>query len=188
MRRLVEENGGSLASDQLEELYSKLLRIVQDAAVAEWRTDREAKRIIRGRLREWFLVAMESAMHPAPRGGGRVLRKKMEAAHLPGDAIASALESRRFYREEVLRPRYLQLKDRTLIEGEVMATLQQLRSKLDTGGLPDSGGQFHDRCLEKLDELRHRLGVQNPPPLAFMHGCMYSIADRCLHRFRRASA
>lgn len=102
--------------------------------------------------------------------------------------IQTALEQRMYYREEVLKSQYLKITDRKRVEQEVAALLLNLRAQLDAGLLPDSGIEFHNHCLQALAQLRSTLGVVTPPLLAFLHGCMYNIADRCLHRFRRASA
>jgi hypothetical protein len=38
-----------------------------------------------------------------------------------------------------------------------------------------------------VDKL-HETTIGTQTPLSVLHGCMYNIADRCVHRFRRASA
>ena len=78
----------------------------------------------------------------------------MEQAGLPSDAIESSLEQRLRYRDEVLRPQYLKITDRNLVEGEVAAVLLKLRAQLDAGEISDSGSEFHARCLQNLDQLK----------------------------------
>jgi hypothetical protein len=75
-----------------------------------------------------------------------------------------------------------------MIQGEVQAILQVLKSQLDNGTLPDDGVQFHGLCLAELDRLRNELPLNPKPSVAFLQGCMYNVTGRCLHRFRRITA
>ena len=121
-------------------------------------------------------------------GATEKLDAKMRRALLAHDMIGLAIEQVRYYRGEQLRPKYLPLDHQRLVQAEVSAILQGLKSRLDNGKLPDDGVQFHDLCLDELQKLRDRLPVTPKPPLAFLQGCMYNITGRCLHRFRRVTA
>jgi hypothetical protein len=177
--------GQYAAPDQVRELYAKLVRKVSDAGAAKWHGGGKAKQIKRADLIAWLLRSLEEVLHPG-RSGGKVARRKMKTAGIAPDTISAAMEERDLYVKEILSPKYLQANDRRFVEGEVAALLQTLRAQLDAGFLPDSGPGFHSLCLTKLDDLSRQLPVR--PPLAFVHGCMYNITDRCLHRFRRAMA
>ena len=186
LQNIMEAKTIFLARDQQEELYAKLLAKVKNAGDASEREGREQKQIRRDPLNEWFHETTEKLLHPASAGGGAALRQKMLLADIPDDTILSALEARRSYVGEVMQHRYMDIDHRTEVEGEILAELQELKSNLDCGKWPDSGIDFHARCLERLRKLRDSWTRPTKPPLNIMHGCMYSVTDRCLHRFRRA--
>lgn len=188
IRAILEKDGTFLAGDQIEEVYNRLLRKVWDAARVDYRVDAAAKRFTKSHMEGWFRAAVNEVAYPAAAGTGKKLQEKMEAAGLPEDTIKAAHEERRYYREELFKPQYLSVTDRRLIEMEVLAVLQRLKAELDNGKILDIGPMFHDLCLHKLEELRDSLPLKSKPPLYFLHGCMYNVADRCMHRFKRATA
>jgi hypothetical protein len=61
--------------------------------------------------------------------------------------------------------------------------LQRLLSNLDAGILADDGLQLHARCLNSLAAVRE---VYPKADNSFLQGALYSITDRCRHRFLRA--
>ena len=63
----------------------------------------------------------------------------------------------------------------------IQAHLHQLISHLDAGKLNDTGVEFHSRCLDLLDQVHRDEGVA----LWILHGYMYYITNRCVHRFMR---
>lgn len=192
IQRLTEQAGEFLASDQLNEIHAKLLVRVKDAAEATWENNGDRKKLLRQSLRQWFVALIHSAAHPGIVNAGEHLHAKMATASLPADAIETAANLRRRYREEVLKPRYMESKDRHVVEGEVEAALLKLRSELDAQIVPDDGPAFHAQCLRTIAEVRSRLEavdtLSSVPLDQFMLGFMYNLVDRCPHRFRRASA
>lgn len=184
---LLEARGVFLAADQLLEVYTKLLKLVWDAARADPRINISSKRITKKSFEHW-LIATTTTIAAPTEGSSSLLRQKLERAQLPEDVIASALEQKRYYRQEVLNPKYMRLDDRPLVEAEVCAALQHLRSQLDNSSITDDGIAFHALCLDRLATLREQLPSKPKPPFAFLQGCMYSITGRCLHRFKRVSA
>jgi hypothetical protein len=188
LRRLVEQRGGYLFSDQLDDLYSTILTKVRTAATADWGIDPSQKKFTKQAINDWIDKELAHRLHSIPATGGTALKAKMEQAGIAPAEIESSLETRRHYLAERLRPQYLSLSERDHVEGEVTATLHNLRAQLDAGVLSDSGIEFHANCLAALQALQGRLSTSRPVPLAFLIGCMYSIADRCTHRFRRAIA
>lgn len=188
LRRLVEQQGGYLFSDQLDDLYSTILTMVRTAGLAKWGVDPSKKKFIKQSVVDWFTKELSRRLHSIPATGGAAVAAKMKDASIVEAEIESSLESRRLYIAERLKPQYLSLSEREHVEGEVAATLHALRALLDAGDLPDSGVDFHAKCISALQDLQKRLTTSRPVPLAFLIGCMYSIADRCTHRFRRASA
>lgn len=184
LRRFLEEQGFFPAEDQLGEIYRRLTGRVYRAGLADYKIKPLEKRINKAELTEWLIKITNEALHPALKGTNKMI-EKMKLARLPDDTIEAAREQRRFYREEVLRPKYLNLTERNLVEAEVLSILQRLKSKLDTGAISLSGSEFHEKCLEQLDGLRQNLPLASRIPLFILHGSMYDIVNRCLHRFRR---
>jgi hypothetical protein len=185
LSRLIQETGTFLTEDQVEELYAQLVAKVAKAGRADHKRGASLKRLRRNDLSKWLWSTISDLLHPASVGTGDATERKMKAAGLAKDLIQSAQELRIAYRTEVLRPKYLNLKDRRLIEGEVLAALHQLRSKLDNEEIPDDGVDFHSRCLQTLENTRKSLRMTPKPPLMFLQGYMYNVVDRCMHRFRR---
>ena len=188
LRRLVERQGGYLFSDQLDDLYATILTMVRSASVADWGVDPTRKKFTQNAVKEWFGKELARRLNSVPATGGTALKGKMEQAGIVASEVESSLETRRHYLAERLRPQYLSLTERDHVEGEVTATLHALRAQLDAGEIADSGVAFHAKCISALLDLQKHLSTSRPVPLAFLIGCMYSIADRCTHRFRRASA
>ncbi len=187
MARILNMKGLNLAPDQNNELYTKLLKKVWDASRADPRIAPVRKRIKRADFDDWLTRAANEVGMPSA-GATSKLEWKMTIAGLARDVIDAAIDQIRRYRDEQLRPKYLALDDQRMIQGEVQAILQVLKSQLDNGALPDDGVQFHGLCLEGLNRLRSELPLNPKPPVAFLQGCMYSITSRCLHRFRRVTA
>jgi hypothetical protein len=173
-----------LSPDQWEELYQKILRKVQEAGKAKWEITPDDKKINRDDFRVWFKDLIERIQHPGAMGKGEQLRMKMENADIPLDAIKTANELRRFYRSKTLASGYMNLSKREEIEMEVSADLNYLKSQLDSGELNETGVAFHARCLASLS----RIEKSHTQEITFhlLQGYMYSLTDRCVHRFSRA--
>lgn len=171
------------APDQVNDLYRRIVGKAWDAAVLDWREDPYGKRILRPPFVSWFEKTIADSLHPMKVRGK--VKRKMENAQIPPDDILTATQQRDMYRREVLAPKYLQIEDRSLMEHEVVATLQDLLARLDAGKLPDSGVEFHAECLGALKTLQQTLPLGKKPALSFLQGCMYSVTDRCQHRFQR---
>ncbi len=174
-----------LLSDQLTELYRKLLVRVNIASMTRWLDDPERKKFKKKDFTEWFEQQLTNIVNPLVTKGETPIQMKMATAGISQDNIDSANNQRRSYKEELLKPNYLKLRDTRLIEGEIVATLLNLRTQLDAGFIVSTGREFHATCLQELDDLRNQLSISPPPPLAFLQGCMYNIVNRCLHRFVR---
>jgi hypothetical protein len=187
LHKAIDSSGHLIAPDQLDELYMRLVSKVWDAGTARFRKVPEQKKIKRNDLLLWLEEKLDQLLHPAQAPGKR-LEEKMGRALLPADAVRTALEHRGLFLREIRRPKYLDVDERPLLEGEVSACLLALRSKLDAGDLTDNGVQFHSRCLEQLEGIPARLPSSTNIPRSFLFGCMYNITGRCLHRFTRAEA
>lgn len=187
LNKTLQSRSTFLAIDQINELYIKLLKKVWDAALARPDVAPHEKRIHERIFKAW--LAREVMAISAPSGGAAArVQQKMAAANLSHDTVLAALSQRQFYRSELLRPKYMKLDDLRLVEAEVLALMQRLKSQLDNGVLDDNGIAFHNHCLAELEGLRVNLPIERSPTSAFLQGCMYDITGRCLHRFRRISA
>lgn len=184
---ILEDAGEYLATDQRDELYAKLLRKAMDAAQAT--LDRRPDKLIsREALRRWFDTAVSEVQNLGVSiGGESPLRKKLEHAGL-SDYFDTARLLRERYRRERLQPKYLQLDEWKDMEGAVSAALNRLKSDLDARVAEDDGPKFHALCIETLTELRQQLDMSSPHVDAVLQGCMYDMANRCSHRFRRVTA
>lgn len=186
MRRALEQRRSRALQDQIEEIYVRLVGTVADSSSLDARLRPDEKRYSRERFATLLDKATNNYLRPPNHGSGKTLQLKMEDAALPADTIEQAQELRRKYRRRSLTPRYQNSQDRPLLDEEVAAILQGLKADLDSGVLPDDGPQFFAICLKKLSEFRNQFPVAQRPALADLQGAMYSIADRCLHRYRRA--
>jgi hypothetical protein len=187
LAKILEQRGTPPLQGQLDEVYARLLGNVSEASKLNPKVDKIKKRFTMAKFTDLLATVVQTLFGiPAPTGGKR-LKDKMQVAGLPTDTILQAQEQRRLYRARSLTPRYLEIQMEPNLDEEVLALLSHLRAQLDSGGLPDSGPAFHTACLNQLSEYRASLPARRRPSLADLHGSMYNIADRCLHRFRRAT-
>ena len=106
--------------------------------------------------------------------------EKMELALIPDSTIQNAVQLRLAYRRRTLDPKYQQEEDYKTAELELTALLNQLVARLDTGNLTKGGQTFHVGCLDAVAQV-HSQYVE--VELSFLQGFMYSMTDRCRHRF-----
>lgn len=180
--------GAYLAPDQRRALYETLLTLVKKAAEAPHLTGAAQKKLGRVDMEAYLGTAMQRAQHPTLMDGGQTLKAKLEGAGLPFSVIQMAKDLRHRYRREILTPRYLSVNDRDYLEGEVAAILNHLLARFDAGALSDTPVQFHERCVEALGSLQSNIAMSVRPPLQLLHGAMYDLTHRCLHRFGPSEA
>lgn len=186
LRQFLESRQHFLTVDQVDELYTQLANKVRDAGEVKYEDNPDAKKIRKPDLEAWMNGAVIKIMHPAENGTGKTMAKKMQAAGIPNDTIGLAHELRRLYRQERLSPKYLSLSDRNRVESATYSRLIVLKAKLDSGELVASGTKFHGMCLDELQRLSISFqGIDPAISEAFIQGCMYSVVDRCSHRFHR---
>ncbi len=188
LRALLEKRGFPTLHEQTEEIYMRIVSKIAEASQIDARLNPSAKRFHREGFEALVMKIASSYLQPPVLGGGQLLQEKLENAGVPADAISQAQIQRRSYRARSLVPRYLETKDRVLFDEEIAALLHELKARLDSGEIPDDGRHFHALCLRELVRFRDSLPQNNRPAVADLQGCMYNVTDRCLHRFRRASA
>jgi Cap4 dsDNA endonuclease len=186
LSRLLANKGMTLFPDQLDDLYSRILSKARDAATSDWGACPSSKKICKECMTRWLDYYLESR-RSQPTTAGTRLKDKLARAGLADGDVAASIVSRQRYLSERFNPQYLKLSDLSHLGDEVSAVLQGLRAKLDSGELADDGIGFHCECLKAIEQLQHRHSDLRPP-LSVLQGCMYDIADRCVHRFRKESA
>jgi len=188
LERVLDTAGQFLAPDQRQELYDRLFRRVQDASLACGRIAKPAKRLVVTELRAWMLGQAHAILHPVQAGTSTALEDKLVAAGVDATSVEVAKEQRRWYLRYARQAKYLSVDDRDFVEGEILARLHRLKTRLDAGELTDDGRQFHSRCQQEILALRETLSCDPKPPEGTLYGCMYDVMNRCLHRLVGASA
>ena len=109
----------------------------------------------------------------------------MEDAALPDDMIGLAVDLRRRYSEMCRTPRYLEADQAATLQDRVKSEVISLRSRVIAGELDVNGAEFHALCLGQMDKIDDALPPAMEDRSAFLKGCLYDIADRCMLRFVR---
>lgn len=181
--RLSTSSGQQLLPQQADVLLDELRTWVKDASVTKWDVDRKRKVITSTAVASWWQRRLNDVQEQTKVASGGRLNEKLELAKLPPDVRALAAELRRKYSAAVRTPRYMQTEDSQRLQQRVQAEVLHLRAQFVAGHLKLTGPQFHAHCVERLQQInttsQNSLGDQT----AFLHGCMYDIADRCLLRF-----
>ncbi len=184
LTQVLDGAGEFLAPDQCAELHANLYSQVQDASLANGTTEKEKKRLRRDELQSWLLNRTKTIQHPTYSGGTGPLQRKLSDAGIDATTIESAKLLRRRYVAEARTPKYLMVEHREYFEGEVLATLHRLKSRLDAGDFSDDGRQFLARCQAELQNLRQNM-AEGRPPESVLYGYLYEVMNRCLHRLGR---
>jgi hypothetical protein len=179
----LETIGEPLFSDQREELYARILaRVIRASALPHHQ--HEQKKLKRLEFLAWALTEIERIKGHAPSKAGKNLVHKMEQALIPDSTIQNALVLRLAYRRRMLDPKYQQEEDYKTAELELTARLNHLVAQLDSGIVTSSGQIFHVNCLSTVAHVQAGYGDVE---LSFLQGSMYSMTDRCRHRFLPAA-
>ena len=186
LMRLAIAEGRTLLPELAESLMAAMRAWVSAASAARWEPDRNAKIITRSALRSWWELRCREIIEGAADPSGGKLAIKMQDAGLPDEMIALALDLRRDYSSEARAPRFLELDEGERLQRRVKAELASLRASYLAGRLDINGIEFHALCLDRLIAVNSERPAGAQDQSAYLHGCMYDIADRCLHRFARA--
>jgi hypothetical protein len=186
--KLSAKDGHPLLPEQAEVLLQELRARAKAAGDARWALGKENKIIERSRLRKWWEdVLQQVAEGPSMASGGK-LASKMTSAQLPETMIQLAKELRRDYASASRTLLYSSAEDYNALRSRVKARVQSLQSSLYLGDLNLNGVGFHDLCLKEMDQINDERPNGMPDRSAFLKGCMYDIADRCLLRFERPNS
>jgi hypothetical protein len=179
LEKWLEAIGEPLFSDQRIDLYNQILaRIVHISALPP--AKREQRKLKRAETRDWVLNEVQRVRGQMPTKAGTNLMHKMELAAIPTSTIDNALKLRIAYRRRMLDVKYQQEEEYNSAELELTAELNQLVARLDSGFIQQDGLTFHAACLDAVLAIRNRYGNVE---LNFLQGYMYSMTDRCRHRY-----
>lgn len=181
--RWLEAEGETLFSDQREELYNRIVARVMKAS-ALFKTHYADKKLKRAVFRAWVLAEVQRIKGHAPSKSGKNLLDKMTRAKIPQGTIDNALMLRLAYRNRSLDPKYQQEESYKTAELELTAYLNHLVAELDTEIIQNSGPVFHMTCLGVVQKIQSKY---SDVELSFLQGSMYSMTDRCRHRFLKAT-
>ena len=109
----------------------------------------------------------------------------MIEAGLPDDLVGLALELRRTYGALARTSRYMDVDEEERLQNRVRSEALSLRSRFVAGQINLDGVGFHSLCVDRMDTINTERRQGSEDQSAFLKGCMYDIADRCLLRFGR---
>jgi hypothetical protein len=144
----------------------------------------EQRKLERSAFRDWVLTEVQRVRGQMPTKAGTNLMQKMTLARIPTSTIDNALNLRIAYRQRMLDLKYQQEEDYKSAELELTAVLNHLVAQLDSGFIQKDGLTFHAACLDTVLAVRSKYGNVE---LNFLQGCMYSMTDRCRHRYLPAA-
>ena len=116
--------------------------------------------------------------------GGK-LRGKMRDATLGEDQVLMAVELRRDYAKTVRTSRYMESTSAQRLQSRVKSELASLRARFVAGQIPPDPVAFHSLCIHRMNVINSERSDDTEDQSAFLIGCMYDIADRCLHQFTK---
>ena len=183
--RLSVREGLPLLPEIAEVVLSELLARAKAAGAAKWRPDRDKKILHRDALRAWWETRIRELAEGAAAASGGKLAKKMNEAALPNDLINLAVELRRGYGASLRTSQYMKAEEQEQLLNRVRSEIVSLRARFVADQLDLDGPGFHSLCVERMDAINAERGGEDRS--AFLKGCMYDIADRCLLRFTRTA-
>lgn len=186
-RRLLQlsnQAGLPLLYEQIDQLLDEMRAWAKAAGDAKWVPDKAKKIITRAQILVWWQSKLSEIADANATASGGKLAAKMTAADLPDELVLLAVDLRREYAAEVRTPRYMQADSIGQMQARVKSEALTLRSRFVAGELDLSGAAFHALCLVKMDEISAAPDTPHGAA-AFLKGCLYDIADRCLLRFER---
>jgi hypothetical protein len=172
--------------EQLEVLLNETRAWVKAAGDAKWVPDKAKKIVTRQQALDWWSARLAKLAEAATAPSGGALMAKMKDANLSDPLVAMAIDLRLAYAAKVRTAKYMEPEEAEHLQEQVKSTVQLLSANLEAGHLKMNGPQFHALCLKRMDALNAARPVQAVDRTAFLQGCMYDIADRCLLRFSKA--
>ncbi|MFC5357916.1 dsDNA nuclease domain-containing protein [Azospirillum himalayense] len=175
--------GCVLLIEQITTLLEDLRAMAKTASDLQWVPHRAKKIITREFILNWWSDKLREIAEGAAQKSGGKLADKLVAVGVSADIIGLAIELRRDYAALIRSPRYMESDEIRAFQGRVKSDALTLRTQLMSGALKLDGTQFHARCVEQMDAINASRPTGVPDHSAFLKGCLYDIADRCLLRF-----
>jgi hypothetical protein len=169
-------------------LLDELRAMAKKAGDLRWDPDRDQKILCRGALRAWWEQRTTELLTGTSAKSGGKLAHKMKDAKLPDELVGLAVEVRRGYAAEARTSRYLEPDDMERLQRRVQSEVISLQARFIAGQLDVDGAGFHALCLDRMDAVNAERNPGVEDRSAFLKGCMYDIADRCLLRFDKRSS
>lgn len=185
---LADKAGQPLLLDQINVLLNDLRAWVKAAGDAKWIPDKAIKIVSRAEAVSWWQQRLAKLSQAANAPSGGALAEKMEAAKLPETLIAMAVDLRLGYAAKVRTATYMEPDRAEALQEQVKSMAQSLSADLVAGLLDLDGPQFHARCLAEMNALNEARPSGTKDQAAFLKGCLYDIADRCLLRFDKVAS
>lgn len=175
--------GHPLLFEQLDNLLDELRLWAKEAGAAKWIPDKAKKVVTRAQVVDWWTKRLGELVAQSTAQAGTKLTEKLEAVSLPDDVVGLAIDLRREYAAATRAARYMESEGGPQLISRVKSEAASLRSKYLAGELATNGIGFHALCLAKMDEINAQVSTGSDDHAAFLKGCLYDIADRCLLRF-----
>lgn len=185
--KMTSKEGRPLLPEQAATILQELRQKAKDAGDAKWADGKDKKIIERAQLVDWWNARVQALIDSSSTISGGKLEGKMIAAQLPEPIIGLAKELRRDYAAVSRTSKYSSSGEDETLRSTVKSTVQSLQSSLHSGELDLDGKEFHTLCLTRMDQINENRPEGMPDRSAFLKGCMYDIADRCLLRFERSN-
>lgn len=175
----------ALLPERAQVLLNELRAWAKAAGDAKWEPNRDKKIITREQVREWWEHRTAELIQGAAAASGGNLREKMIEAGLPAELAELAIDMRRGYAMAARTSHYMEPTEREALQSRVKSEVMSLSARFVAGQLDIDGAGFHALCLERMDTVNAERAAGSEDKSAFLKGCMYDIADRCLLRFAR---
>lgn len=182
---IMQAGGRLLLLEHIDILLDELRKLVKTAGDAKWKPDKTKKILTRETFLAMWDACLSKLKNDAAQPSGGKLIEKMSDASLTGPMVAMALEMRLDYARSVRTSRYMQPDEAGQLQGRVKSEVQTLSAKRAAGTLDLDDPAFHALCVDRMDAINASLPAGQGDRSAFLKGCMYDIADRCLLRFDR---
>ena len=184
-RYLFEAHGVS-APDQVEEVHDLLQREVFRAGQVDARNNLDGKKLKRQTVLRQIATKVTQLKNPSRLGPDRLRRELINTGFSEVD-IDDLMQS---FAEQSARSRvggYYQLVDFDAVDSAIRRTLRRLRLRYESGQLNDTPLQFHNRCLDELDEVRRSLVGEGLPGEEYFEYRLYDLVQRGFHRFTKVA-
>ena len=170
--------------DQRDEIYQKLLALVQDASVKDLILNPDCYKIKKEYLFKWLNGKIDKL---SLTNNDYPLEIKMSSAGISPELIKGASLIKVKYKSKRLIESYKFKADYDDLEDEIVFRLHELKIALDSGVLNLDGPEFLNYCIGEVTKIVERYSLRKSNiPNYFGAGLMYDITNRCIHRFNKA--